>query len=593
MARRRSKNQKQASEPNNYQDSAMIREEEKGYRKGKLSKRKMDRRQGSTGTIFNVPKDNDASWYTPSAQLVKDVANLSFSHASGYPIRPGFTNSVGNTFLVPDPTFPTPGIMNIRLMHTFGRAKDPIAPINQGGYSLFAYLRRATSGSSVYQAVDSTIHVYAVVECFALHAWLTRAYAVMKNWSVMDKYTPIALIRAMGFDYSELSNNLNDFRGMINQLGYRLQSLCIPSDLGALKRRIWAYSNIYKDAENRKSQYYMFNPVGFYYFVEDQGKPGSLQFKNLQSYKDEDEPWLSLGDIANLIETLVNPILGSSSTNFIAGDILKAFGAESLAKVASLTEDYSINPIYSEEVMMQIENAHIYSRGALASWTGSLTQNLSNLATGSFLVSDYTYVEPQMVTTTDMGNSSVPKAVMARSSYLLNFHKDNVTPDDVLVATRLAALGVIVRSVDSTAPGNGFYNVGYEIGDCGLDVAAQGEIWYYRYSSGYGSTLLLDNAAFRSNSDIVLSDTASGSTVSALWDAEVSLDSLMATFDWHPNIYHDSVVMTNGEPVYNPRGSFIDLDNFTQIDENILASINKVALMGSMEQQGMGSYTAK
>lgn len=370
--------------------------------------------------------------------------------------------------------------------------------------------------------------VLAGAQVFAMLAFGIRAYGVMRKYDQQNAYTPAHLIRAMGFDYNDLQNNLANMWFTLNDLIDRAQQIWVPNAFPFIERWFWMNSNIYKDASGVKSQFYMFVPGMFYQYNETLTEMGG-GLEPITWNPSEAHTW---SQYTNMVREAIQRLLLSQDRGTIFGDILKAYGPDKLYKISPISSDYMVEPVYDQEVLMQIENSTalpIYPRNIRQWDNGAISQE---------------YI------------GQTPFNFITRS--VLNFHTDSVpTPEMIMVATRLTTLGFggLVNSdhvtYKSVAPG-----------------AAGTE-----YIAAYAMWTLVDGNL---HEDWMTSVNCFG-TDSATSAEDLSRMARWCSFDWAPWVY-----TTKGDMKVNEQMDVIrtygDYDQYTVLSGTTLRKMHRTAV---------------
>lgn len=588
---KRSGNQK-----NNYQDKAMERE----YNKGKRFEQK---KLGSDPTNATCPvrtnsADNDYSWYKPNDQLLKDVATWPMTEAIGLP-------AVKNINVKPIPDQPlsrvrkigvvSPGIAVLELVPTIGVANDNTDPVNLAANQLFSHLQSKSGRTPSYSAADVGITILGVAELYSYFVWMTRIYGCASDYNNMSRYQPEAVVTAMGVDWNDVRANLANFREYINQFAYRLMYFPIPKSIDYFKRKIFIYQSIYTDANTNKPQLYMYNPKGFLAYGE--GPEGTttglaqLTYEqlpgqyDLRLYVDDPVPTEGLMTVKQIMtwgDNLYNPMRGSEDVRLIMSDILNTFGDAGTVDISPISETYVVKPVYSAEVLMQIENAFVYPPSS--GYICTVTQN-TEINNGCITS------KPQVVSLMESGRWNYNKDnaymfyntqhAMVERTKLLNFHKDTVTPEDIMVATRLASNFYTVEYSGSDATHSGVMIPS----TCGTELCLNLRVFYFRYNNDDAGNTGVQLYMSRFNSDTpgaqTRIQTSTGTFVEHVWSVARCM-AILSSFDWAPQIkmvdYGEPGVYTY--PYISVSPPFVDLENWTTMDSDHLAKINRVAIEG-------------
>lgn len=596
---------------NNFQDQFAEREYQKGKNAGKRGNaRKTNRGKGtkpnnqgkgrwsSTGSLAKpgVPietgsTDNDWQWYVPTAQMLKDVASLPFGRMTGLPYLTQVQSQTQPSNVKVADNISMPGIFTYYLMPTFGTNTDQTGPLNVASNALYISTRRATSGTSYYMQNNEMLYVLAIGNAYSFYSWITRLYGLACNMSWENKYTPEALVEANGVIYSDIRNNLADFRAWINQFEFMLERFVIPKDLTYITRQVFVYENVYTDANTQKAQYYMYAPAGFYFFREgvEESAVGSLIFKPCPVIDPNATATNNMFTLQALMEygdAMLKPIINSEQFLHVMADIAKAFGDNGMFRLAQIAETYSVHPVYNPEVLTQFENAYIYD-GTVAA--GSVDQvtilNNSYLATQA-------YVMPDMQTT------GIIEPFMQRDEIILNFHHNSPTPEEIIVATRLTGNGLQpLTAIDWTKFGypKGMDGLGAEPRHFASEIVVQARIYYYdqhsiaghlEYKLDYARVATRNTLLWTPEQNVLMSD------LSSKISRATRTMALVSRFDWHPPIYFISGYGTDQSSwtIINVSDVFQDIEVSSRISGDNIDQMNAMALLAMLNQQNSSLF---
>lgn len=466
-------------------------------------------------------RSNDPSWYAKNPELMKSAASLPFSVTTGelLPFSGNYYHSV-------------PGVMAIYFQHSIGEANTDA--INAAATSMYSYVVHANSRNTSYEAADLMMVVLAGMDVFSLVAAGIRAYGTMRNYDQRNKYTPDALVTAMGFNPQDLRANLSKMWFDLNEVVARISQIWIPNTMPVLDRWFWLNSNIYKDSESIRGQMYVLAQDYFWIYnptiMQTGGGLSIVSNSGAVSSDSSDRFSFAKGDVTwdqymTVLNGMISALLNSEDRGTIMGDILKAFGADKIYALNPITSDYQVLPTYDREVLTQIENADMVQ--------GSLTPIGIYQKNGR--IENY----PRVVTSpgTNKGLS------------ILNFHQSELpTEAQVMVATRLKALGEkMVSDGDTSYPA---------VETTGTEIVTSAKVFAYNES---GSLLSADYDAYQPYTSVDIKTVATE-----------------LVFDWAPWIY--SVWDVNGSSVTPVTWAFGDYDQYTSVDVETLKKMNNTAL---------------
>lgn len=378
--------------------------------------------------------ENDISWYNKVTDLYEPATNVSIQPVTGLPINITQGLSVPGTYA----TYWAPSL-----------GVPDLQALNQIKESLYSYVVHANSRNTSYDANDLVLTFIGGGQVFSYLATLLRAYGCMSNFSATNKNTPQELLTAMGFDYNDFKDNYPNMLFEINRMIVASRQLWVPSHFTFVTRWFWMNSNIYMDANSQKAQYYMHVQNYYWMYSEDASVNGTclipVSYQGstpvgpndpyqasaygvsaslyMQTVNSSSAVLCSWKNAVDFFWKLLNPLVNSTYRGVMMGDILKAYGPNDLFSVATIDANYSVIPVYSEEVLMQIENATINRR-------------YPNMAI--FQNQDKNILEPVAVYRSD----DILSMDIFIDQPVLNFHKQGgPTKDDLMIATRLKTAG--------------------------------------------------------------------------------------------------------------------------------------------------------
>lgn len=504
-------------------------------------------------------KSNDSAWYGSTPQLVRDAASLAYS----YPL--------GSKFKLGDTYSSVPGLMRYMIHPSVGISTNDYSPINVASRNIYSYVRHANSGHSNYDAPDLMLYLMAMDSIYSLYSHLVRVYGVATLYTQKNRYYPRAILEGLFCDPDDIVSHLADFRYYINSFVKKMGSMCVPASMTLFKRHMWMYEGLYVDDNSTKAQTYFMCPKGFYKYNELDGA-GRLDFVEYDNTEYTVEGLIAYAD--NLITT----VLRSEDLNIMSGDILKAYGTDGVFKVSGIDANYIVLPTFNEEVLSQIQNASIFEPLS----DSNITQDVN---TGAIIFNPcIKSVQPDHL-------NAVVKQVIKKpyaNSRILNMYKDDVTPDDTMVATRLSVIADNVDMVDNAVTIR-FNSLGSEIvvGAAYCQFVQDGDAWVPIWY-GFDQTIGIDYNA-----------NAGASNGAYFTKVAVAVKKLadLAKFRFHPALVVCNISYTgtinDGTCVPSYTDPVMDLNNFTVINGADLERMHETALLSEFSCPQMGAFDNK
>lgn len=534
--------------------------------------RRYDDREDSRS---NRKFENDISWYSKNPNLL--IAAASFP----YPWRPGMAMQLGASTvqtLTPstgDPItnvtvnryYKIPGIMVFSWMPSLGISKENTDPASVVAKEVYAKVRSAFSGALNADAPDFVMYLMALDSIFSYIAWLKRVYRLMNAWSPDNYVIPDEVLRAMGFSQAAIMALRVDrvkFWQNINELVLQTRKFTCPAIMDIFNRHYWMNDNVYTDAQTINSQFYVFDMKACYQFANlnmPSGDPaGGLQMIALPNRTKGTvvDDFYTFG--LNLIQALVD----WDEAYEINGYLSRAFAGASMFIVDEIPSDQPFSPVYSEEVLSQIENSRSTSfvSGGGSTWLSDLSGfNVTQDVLSNTVLSSPTFKLSGVGDALGVFNTGVwnfPPVLSVRS--------DAPTVADSVVASRLQMQVVEITKVSSN---NWTVSV-----DCGSEVLAQTAVW--------------NGKSNFSIEPISLAVTSPGFTGPTTTQFGSWLDLFrLSAFDWHPFTFIVDFDSYSGATSTAEVHVVGDTHNMTTIAKTDMANLHRICLYSEFNSFGV------
>jgi hypothetical protein len=248
---------------------------------------------------------------------------------------------------------------------------------------------------------------------------------------------------------------------------------------------------VFKDQDIAKCQLYTFKPISV-------GCYSGTFFKTGSAIIPVDAPWRTYTRIdgaLSFVRDLIDQLLSDEDIGIMGGDIMKAFGQGDSAKLHVLLpipDEYTISPVYSEEMMQQIHNimftaAPGYYAPSVAFVNAQASVGIANINTlkttylGVVAQLNGSIVEAEGVRTgakysfvghNDSNNNVVPINIQCphASGLFLDLFKEDPDPADVMIATRLQYW--VDTSGTAAFQGTAYYSI-----KCGTETIIRANVY--------------------------------------------------------------------------------------------------------------------
>lgn len=499
---------------------------------------------------------NDGSYYTRNPELVNAACTIPFAPILG-------ETSVENGSV--------PGIMILPWTQNFGTDTKPLA-LNQMSDSVYSFVVHKNSRNYQYTAPDLTLVTLAGMDVFKLIASMIRGYGSAKAYAEENAYMPDAILAAQGFYPIDVRQNLSKMWFDINLLIDRSRQIWIPNNYPIMKRQFDLNTFIYTDApDGVKSQIYIPVQSTYYIWSETGVNTGSAlsavgsngmpymkptvpeepEERNIFDPAHNQYTWDTWMTVAN---AMIDALINSEDRGIMYGDMLNAYGAESLYALPPVTSDYTVRPEYNAEVLMQIENT--------VCMPGSTNYRQLGLV----------QYEEDLYPVWNAKQSGHP---LIPSTVTLNFHtQTKPDPLTVMIATRntmAGVRGILTYEGDvATWPASSEAPAAKHAvpGTAGSEIFMAPIILCYQLN---GTTFQRE----LSRTEFITAFTQ----LSQL--SNVRTDNRLMAFDWHPFRYElvdTTSGWVNGYYPISTKESYGDFDNYTSVSIETLNKMHTVAI---------------
>lgn len=562
-----------------------IKKKGKGGSKKKGRQNKFDStnkvENGSPDSVVRREFDgNHPEWYEINEQLTKDVASLPFTYALGTRFNFGET---------PYTNYSLPGVARLNYAYTYGFSTDNTSPLNLATRNIYSFLKSVNSRAKTYDANDLGVYIMCIDQAHAYYEFMKRLYGVLNTTNVMNRYAPRAIVEACGGDYDDLLGNVVQLREYINTYVVRLSTMPMPGSFTIFERHSWLNRHVWVDSNDTlKSQNYVFTPISYGVFDIDDDGAGYMHAK-LLPFAATERNSLTFAQIKTIGEEILSAILygaGEEDFNIIGGDILYAYGKESVKIPEMVAENYSVLPQYNLRVLNQIHNARFYGVGSdesLFEEHFSITQSEGK----NYLITKPSHnLRYEFEAAVDTADPMFPDLTMPQP---LDLNTLDSSAKEILVATRLMTIPNIYQTLDDMDMGTAI-NVTMEYTDCASEIGQSMVIYYYATDTGlaadwrlHQTPAIVSYVRMRSEADFPIMQ---ANAIIEQWNRFAMLE----CFDQHPLLfpafldrqYPNMAVVTT----HNWIG---DMNNNTYLTHNELNAINNIALMAMFGVDKVGN----
>nr|AVX53309.1 putative capsid [Marmot picobirnavirus] len=488
------------------------------------------------------PVTNDYSWYAPDELIGASMANFPYNIPAGSNFNPS-AQLVGDPVMEAPRISRIPGVMVIDYIPCYGSvsSEDSAAAINVAARAMYAVVRKANSGSAVYESADLMTYFMAMDQIYVKMFEIRRILGLAGLNSFMNRNLPRTIIQALGVNYQDLITNFAVYVGQYNLLALKINNqFAIPNTFDLFKRRAFLCSNVFTDASSIRSQMYVFSSFskGYVWTGTQAGGSGLTYTDALSNFPSEPQAGVFVADMLSGLDEIVNSLVAQQDLAIMSGDIVKAFGAENCFTIAPYNNE-TLMPVFDDKILSQIENAEFV--GVTAS-SSNIEQSGNQLT----------------VTLSASGMTPITGAKWKGTS-ILNSHLDAPDWKFNLEATRLKPAPILIKWNQDDDTYSYQFDCGSELPVVAYIVSLQEDTEDVKFTTNNtGSILDLSDSLVASNQ----ADWLGG----------------MTNFDWHPFIYLYASGNSSGSKVY--AGFIGDVQVATLLDYQSIRHTHDCAKLG-------------
>lgn len=533
--------------------------------------------KSQTAIIETGTKDNDPSWYIPNGQVAKDFGTFSSNYNTWTSMRPYLVT--GGTTIRPVYDW-IPGVMSLDIMPTFPTAEqEGVSSLYQASVILWESIQAKNSRTPEFEAADLMNYIIAASNAYAAYLEGCRAYSIATDWVTTNAYYPIAVAKALDLNLDDIADDLAQFRGALNMLGIKLAQLALPKSIDYTNRLLFLAMNMYVDStEVKTASIYVPNLLGFYKLIEgDPNHPTTyLNFIPSSTYA-QYSTGRTREQILDRIKELSTALYMSDDMQRIQTTLVQAFGWGSMYELHPIAENFKCEYLYDTALLSQFENAYIappFYRGTDQTGIVATLEQATGINEG-WPVFNFQYdidARTHMVFDAN-GAYMVQSGDIVSNDYVINFHKDSWTPEELIKATRLTSRPVYdILNPSSSLPVFDLKRYHWTELILGARIITR-----QNGTSRYVTTQSLGTDSF------VIQPSSGYMT---MFPDLIKILGGVSKFDWHPKFNVWEATKKSGatvEPTYTPNnlvGSFIDYNKYTLISESQMSNINEMAVLG-------------
>lgn len=325
-----------------------INNNKKNNRKGKGSNAKYNAK-AQTGANGRSNPNRNSNGSKTDDQIKQIVGSVQFPPYIGVPM-PEFKSNTSY------PSLGIPTVCEIPFMTTYGYAHGiPTDTLNTAAIHLHSMivskLNRATKS---YDANDLMVACICCDSIITVYNYFKTLVSQVMTYTSDNRALPRITVEAMGFDFEDIRDNINDIRVYLEIFSAKLNSLQIPKIMNASDDHLYLTGNVFCDENSVYPQIYVFRLMNYYVFdqVTEPGKTIAY-CKNLTPVSGNDK-WKTV-DIVRVLDEMYNSLFTSYDFGNMLADLRTA-----MPDVDIILQDPTfdaVNTVYDKDVLMAFHNS--------------------------------------------------------------------------------------------------------------------------------------------------------------------------------------------------------------------------------------------
>lgn len=315
----------------------------------------------ATKVNLDQVKSNDPAWYNKNSINYNAATATPWVMTVGdnLPISKCITKGGASFTPLKDSAFAN--LMVLDVVTGPGYAEGPMDPPNVAFSQLMADIYSKTSSSTVpFQQADVAMYVTSLDSIIYMIANAKRVLLATKFWRERNAYYPRALVKALGFDYDDLTQHTTEYRSTLNNIIIKFNNLNVLDTFDLYHRHYSMFRNVYLDEDSELGQIYMFRPANYYVYSDKDSKCTSYLLGGRTVLQSDSYTFTNFMSYLTLISNCIDAWLNSQDLYMISGYLKRAYGNAVQFSISQVEEPEVLEPVADDEwITAQIMNAII------------------------------------------------------------------------------------------------------------------------------------------------------------------------------------------------------------------------------------------
>lgn len=241
------------------------------------------------------------------------------------------------------------------------------SPINYINKALYAWIKNQCRRNLYYTPADVIRTIIAVIDAFVDLESIKRVYRLANTYQFINRTLASTIIEGLGFNPTDVFNNLSEILFRVNRVGKLLSTIHIPKGQTIYDRWMFLNSNIFKDRDSERSRLFGFRKAISYRMVFGKSYEAAAGDFNvaLDAVTPDGQsegainPMYSPLAVLTYIEDRVTQLLNNTEILGAMADMLTAFQSNGYYEFTPLAADERQEFVYEPNVIRQIRNGTV------------------------------------------------------------------------------------------------------------------------------------------------------------------------------------------------------------------------------------------
>lgn len=250
-----------------------------------------------------------------------------------------------------------PTVCEIPFMATYGDAHGvPTDTLNTAAIHLHSMIMsKLNRATKAYDANDLMVACICCDSIITVYNYFKTMVSQVMTYTSNNRALPRVIVEAMGFDFDDVKNNINDLKVYLEMYAAKLNSLQIPKVMDVSDDHMYLTGNLFCDVDSVYPQIYVFRLCNYYLFDQTSEPGKTIAFcKNLGAVPTSGEKWKTT-NIIQVLDDMYNSLFTSYDFGNILADLRTAIPDAEII-LTNPTFD-AITPVYDKNILMALHNA--------------------------------------------------------------------------------------------------------------------------------------------------------------------------------------------------------------------------------------------